>query len=147
MHKNGMEPLVTLSHYEMPLNIALKYNGWYSRETIDMFVRYAKTVFERYKDKVKYWMTFNEINETMNKKNPYHQAGILFQEGEDKASTVLQASHHMFVASAKAVILGHQINPNFKIGCMVQYPESYPATCQPIDQIAKENICCLHIII
>lgn len=53
----------------------------------------------------------------------------------------------MFVASAKAVILGHQINPNFKIGCMVQYPESYPATCQPIDQIAKENICCLHIII
>ena len=56
MHKNGMEPLVTLSHYEMPLNIALKYNGWYSRETIDMFVRYAKTVFERYKDKVKYWI-------------------------------------------------------------------------------------------
>jgi 6-phospho-beta-glucosidase len=84
-------------------------------------------------------MTFNEINETMNKKNPYHQAGILFQEGEDKASTVLQASHHMFVASAKAVILGHQINPNFKIGCMVQYPESYPATCQPIDQIAKRE--------
>ena len=75
----------------------------------------------------------------MNKKNPYHQAGILFQEGEDKASTVLQASHHMFVASAKAVILGHQINPNFKIGCMVQYPESYPATCQPIDQIAKRE--------
>ena len=106
---------------------------------IDFFMNYCQTIFKRYKDKVKYWMTFNEINETMNKKNPYHQAGILFQEGEDKASTVLQASHHMFVASAKAVILGHQINPNFKIGCMVQYPESYPATCQPIDQIAKRE--------
>lgn len=62
MIKNGMEPLVTLSHYEMPLNIATKYNGWYSRETIDMFVKYAETVFKRYKNKVKYWITVNQIN-------------------------------------------------------------------------------------
>ena len=137
--KYGIEPVITLSHFEMPYYLVKEYGGWKNRKVIDFFVHYSLTVMERYKDKVKYWMTFNEINETMNKKNPYHQAGILFQEGEDKASTVLQASHHMFVASAKAVILGHQINPNFKIGCMVQYPESYPATCQPIDQIAKRE--------
>ena len=139
MNELGMEPVITLSHYETPLHLVQKYGSWRNRKMIDFFMNYCQTIFKRYKDKVKYWMTFNEINETMNKKNPYHQAGILFQEGEDKASTVLQASHHMFVASAKAVILGHQINPNFKIGCMVQYPESYPATCQPIDQIAKRE--------
>mgnify|MGYP000129009236 CR=1 FL=1 len=138
-HKYGIEPVITLSHFELPWALAKEYGGFRNRQAIDMFVKFAKVCFERYQHKVKYWMTFNEINETMNKKNPYHQAGILFQEGEDKASTVLQASHHMFVASAKAVILGHQINPNFKIGCMVQYPESYPATCQPIDQIAKRE--------
>ena len=137
--KYHIEPVVTISHYETPLHLVQKYGSWRNRKMIDFFMNYCQTIFKRYKDKVKYWMTFNEINETMNKKNPYHQAGILFQEGEDKASTVLQASHHMFVASAKAVILGHQINPNFKIGCMVQYPESYPATCQPIDQIAKRE--------
>ena len=60
MEKYGIEPLVTLSHYETPLHLARKYNGWTNRKLIEFFERYARTVFERYKDKVKYWLTFNK---------------------------------------------------------------------------------------
>jgi len=136
--KYNIEPIVTLSHYETPLYLVQNYGSWRNRKLIDFFERFCKVVFERYQDKVNYWMTFNEINETMNQKEPYHQAGILFYEGEVKADTVLQASHNMLVASAKSVILGHKINPEFKIGCMLQYPMTYPATCSPKDQLAKK---------
>lgn len=136
--KYNIEPIVTLSHYETPLHLVKKYGSWRSRELIDYFENYCRVVFERYKDKVNYWITFNEINETMNQKEPYHQAGILFSEGEDRTETILQASHNMMVASAKAVILGHKINPDFKIGCMLQYPMTYGETCNPKDQLAKK---------
>jgi len=136
--KYNIEPIVTLSHYETPLYLVQNYGSWRNRKLIDFFERFCKVVFERYQDKVNYWMTFNEINETMNQKEPYHQAGILFYEGEVKADIVLQASHNMLVASAKSVILGHKINPECKIGCMLQYPMTYPATCSPKDQLAKK---------
>lgn len=136
--KYNIEPIVTLSHYETPLHLVKKYGSWRRRELIAYFENYCRVVFERYKDKVTYWITFNEINETMNQKEPYHQAGILFAEGEDRTETILQASHNMMVASAKAVILGHKINPNFKIGCMLQYPMTYGETCNPKDQLAKK---------
>ncbi len=138
LRRYSIEPVITLSHYETPLYLVQHYGSWRSRKLIDFFVHYCQVVFERYKNQVKYWMTFNEINETMNQKQPYHQAGILFKEGEKKADVVLQASHNMMVASAKAVILGHEINPDFKIGCMLQYPMTYPATCRPEDQLAKK---------
>ena len=137
--KYNIEPVVTISHYETPLYLVQKYGSWRNRKLIDFFVHYCEVIFERYKDKVKYWMTFNEINETMNKEVPYHQAGIILKEGEDRASTILQASHNMLVASAKVVILGHKINPDFKIGCMVQYPLTYAKTCSPEDQLAKRE--------
>jgi len=136
--KYNIEPIVTLSHYETPLYLVQHYGSWRNRKLIDFFERFCNVVFERYKDKVNYWMTFNEINETMNQKEPYHQSGILFREGEVKADTVLQTSHNMMVASAKSVISGHKINPEFKIGCMLQYPMTYPATCSPEDQLAKK---------
>ena len=118
LHKYGIEPVVTISHYETPLALVKEYGSWRNRKLVDFFERYARTVFTRYKGKVKYWMTFNEINATMNIPRPYHQAGIVFEEGEDQGKTVVQASHHMFVASAKAVKMGHEINPDFKIGSM-----------------------------
>lgn len=138
LRKYGIEPIVTLSHYETPLHLVQKYGSWRNRNLIDFFENYCRVVFERYKNKVKYWITFNEINETMNQKEPYHQAGILFKDGENKAEVILQASHNMMVASAKAVILAHEINPEFKIGCMLQYPMTYPETCKPEDQLAKK---------
>ena len=60
--KQGMEPVVTLSHFEMPYHLVTKYGGWRNRKLIDFFIHFASTVFTRYKEKVKYWMTFNEIN-------------------------------------------------------------------------------------
>lgn len=133
----GIQPVVTLSHYEIPLNLVQKYGSWRNRKLIDFFERFCTVVFERYKDKVKYWMTFNEINETMNQREPYHQAGILYKEGENPNEIKVIASHNMFLASAKAVIAGHKINPEFKIGCMLQYPTTYPKTCNPNDVLAQ----------
>ena len=137
--KYGIEPVVTLSHYETPLTLVKEYGSWRNRKLVDFFERYCKTVFTRYKDKVKYWMTFNEINGCLEVPCPWHQAGIIYQEGEEHYQTILQASHHMFVASAKAVIAGHEINPDFKIGCMLIYPTTYAATCNPEDQILMRD--------
>ena len=137
--KYGIEPVVTLSHYETPLALIQKYGSWRNRKLIDFFEKYATVVFERYKDKVKYWMTFNEINATNETDRPWHQAGIILKDDEERYQTILQASHHMMVASAKAVIAGHKINPEFKIGCMLLYPLMYAATCSPADQILKRE--------
>ncbi|WP_313073476.1 6-phospho-beta-glucosidase [Lacrimispora sp.] len=137
LRSRGIEPVVTLSHYETPLYLVQKYGSWRNRQLIDFFERYCSVVFARYKNKVKYWMTFNEINETMNQNEPYHQAGILFKSGENPNEVKVIVSHNMFLASAKAVIAGHKINPEFKIGCMVQYPTTYPKTCNPNDVLAQ----------
>ncbi|KAF0426449.1 6-phospho-beta-glucosidase [Pediococcus acidilactici] len=138
LEKYNIEPIVTLSHYETPLHLVKEYGSWRNKKLISFFEKYCQVVFERYKNKVKYWITFNEINETMNQKEPYHQAGILFEKGENRSKTILQVSHNMMIASAKAVILGHKINPDFKIGCMLQYPMTYGKTCSPKDQLAKK---------
>ena len=137
LHRNGIQPIVTLSHYETPLHLVQKYGSWRNKKLITFFERYCEVVFNRYKDKVKYWMTFNEINETMNQKLPYHQAGILYKDGENHADVKLLASHNMMVASAKAVILAHKINPEMKVGCMFQYPTTYASTCNPNDVLAQ----------
>lgn len=103
---------------------------------IGFFVRFAETVMERYRDKVKYWMTFNEINNQMILSNgiyAFTNSGILFEEGEDRLKTVYQAAHYEFVASAMTVKLGHEINPEFKIGCMAAATPVYPRTCNPDD--------------
>lgn len=137
LHRYGIEPVVTLSHYETPLYLVQHYGSWRSRKLIDFFARYCEVVFRRYRDKVRYWMTFNEINETMNQKEPYHQAGVLFAPGEDPAQIKAQVSHHMFLASARAVQIGHTVDPENKIGCMIQYPTTYPKSCDPKDVLAQ----------
>ncbi|MGN0159089.1 MAG: 6-phospho-beta-glucosidase [Brotaphodocola sp.] len=137
--KYGIEPVVTLHHYEMPLHLVEKYGAWRSRELVDLAVRYAKTVFERYKDKVKYWLTFNEINALFINPRPWHQAGIIYRDEENPADVKMQAAHHQLLASARTVIEGHKINPNFQIGCMLIYHLSYPYTCRPEDQIVNRR--------
>jgi 6-phospho-beta-glucosidase len=137
--KYNIEPIVTLSHYETPLALVQEYGSWRNRKLIDFFVNYAQTCFNRYQGKVKYWMTFNEINATLASPRPWHQAGIVYQENEDRWQTAIQASHHMLVASAKAVKLAHEIDPHNQVGCMLLIPESYAASCSPEDQIARRN--------
>ena len=161
--KYGIEPLVTLCHYEIPWNLVVKYNGFSNRKVIDFFVKYATTCFERYKDKVKYWLTFNEINiacmgeggignlyglglmapEDVNAKHR-----IPLDELKSNPQITYEALHNEFVASALAVIKGHEINPDFMIGNMIAHVTVYPLTPNPKDILAcleedniKNNFC------
>ncbi|MFJ5485073.1 glycoside hydrolase family 1 protein [Pectobacterium actinidiae] len=130
MAKYGIQPLVTLSHYEMPYGLVKNYGGWGNRETITFFERYARTVFQRYKDKVKYWLTFNEINCALHA--PF--TGIGLPTGNDSSKQdIYQAIHHQLVASAKAVKACHEIIPDAKIGNMMLGSMFYPLTCKPVD--------------
>ncbi len=131
--KYGIEPLVTLSHYETPLHLSRKYDGWRDRRLVGFFERYARTVFTRYKDKVKYWLTFNEINAGLH--NPFMAAGISTPKSELTEQDIYQAMHHEFVASALAVKACHEICPEAKIGCMVLNIPVYPYTPNPDDVI------------
>ena len=148
--KYGIEPLVTISHYESPWYLAEKYNGWYDRRTIDFYLNYCRTIFTEYKDEVKYWLTFNEINAAMFPMNfgRLNGVGLKLADGvkmfepektAEEASVRLTALHNQFVASAKAVMLGHEINPDFKIGCMIAGSMVYPYTCNPADVEEAEN--------
>ncbi|MBM7587268.1 6-phospho-beta-glucosidase [Bacillus pakistanensis] len=117
LHKYGIEPVVTISHYEMPLNLVKEYGGWRSREVITFFERYVNAIFNRYKGKVKYWMTFNEINSAFH--FPIMSMGFSIQKEEDKYQSIFQAFHHQFVASSIAVKACHEIIPGAQIGCML----------------------------
>jgi 6-phospho-beta-glucosidase len=148
LRKYNIEPLVTISHYETPFGLTKKYNGWASREVIDCYVRYCETIFNRYKDVVKYWLTFNEINCLTMPFGSFMGGGILLNDGgelafdketQDSKQIRFQALHHQFIASAKAVKLGHEINKDFKIGCMIAYMASYPYTCNPEDVFLNQE--------
>ncbi|MGE7635310.1 glycoside hydrolase family 1 protein [Bacillus paramycoides] len=139
MLKYDIEPLVTLSHYETPLELTRKYNGWYNRKLISFFTRYAETVFTRYKDKVKYWLTFNEINVITH--SPYTGGGILVENatGVTKEQIGYQAAHHQFVASALATKLAHEIIPEAQVGCMLCRLTTYPVTNHPDDILKAQQ--------
>lgn len=137
-----IEPVITLSHFEMPYHLVKKYGGWRSRKVIDFFVKFATVVFDRYKDKVKYWMTFNEINNQvgmMNEWSLFTNSGLLIKPDEDKEAVMFQAAHYEAVASALTVQIGHRINPDFQIGCMVAMGPVYPATPNPNDVFKAER--------
>lgn len=142
---HNIEPLITISHYEMPYALTEKYNGWSSRECIDLFVRYAKTLFKRYKGKVKYWLTFNEINAGTMPMGGFLSLGILNEGTTDFTNQVdipqlrFQGLHHQFVASALAVKAGHEIDPDCKIGCMICHITTYPMTCNPDDILEAQK--------
>lgn len=142
LRKYQIEPVITLSHFEMPWHLVEKYSGWRNRKLIDFFVRFSTTVMERYKDKVKYWLTFNEINNQMLVDSdiyPFTNSGILFEEGEDRRKIVYQAAHYEFVASALTVKKGHEINPDFQIGCMLAALPYYPYSSRPEDMLLAQR--------
>ncbi len=140
--KYGIEPVITLSHFEMPLHLVKEYGGFRNRKCIDFFLRFAVACFKRYKDKVKYWMTFNEINNQANYQEElsiYGNSGIRYKEGDNKEEVMYQAAHYELVASALAVKAGHEINPDFQIGCMIAMCPIYPATCKPEDVLMAQK--------
>jgi 6-phospho-beta-glucosidase len=137
--KNGIEPVITITHFETPLHLANKYGGWADRHLIDCYVRFAQTIFTRYKGKVRYWMTFNEINIILH--IPFTGGGLSVQkEAPDYEQKLYSAMHHQFVASAKAVEIGHKImGDSAKIGCMIAFGPVYPETCHPKDLLMMQQ--------
>ncbi len=138
MKKLGIEPLVTLSHYEMPLELALKYNGWTDRRVIDMFTRFCKTCFEEFGEYVKLWLNFNEVDSII--RHPFTTGGLIPElcNGEE-LKCCYQALHHQFVASAIATKMCHEIIPGSQIGCMLTKLMTYPRTCAPADVLATQS--------
>ncbi|MFV0498688.1 MAG: glycoside hydrolase family 1 protein [Bacilli bacterium] len=145
LKKNNIEQLVTLSHNELPLNLAKKFNGWYSREMITCFTKFCEVVFEEYKDYVKYWIPFNEINNLTLPLCTFLHGGIIldgmktFGDGVDDLKMRFQAMHHVLIAAAECVRIGKQINPHFKFGSMTCHITLYPLTCKPEDMVITQE--------
>ncbi|UPQ85147.1 6-phospho-beta-glucosidase [Ignavigranum ruoffiae] len=131
LHKYGIEPIVTITHFDMPMHLIHEYGGWRNRKLIDFYERLVTTLFTRYKDLVTYWITFNEINMILHA--PFMGAGIVFNEGENEEEIKYTAAHHELLASALATKIAHQINPNNKLGCMIAAGQYYPHTHNPAD--------------
>ncbi len=130
LKKYNIEPLVTLSHYEVPLAATQNWNSWQERKMVGYFEKYCKVLFERYHDVVKYWITFNEINCL----SMVPAFGGSMISGDDKI--IMQAAHHQLLASAKAVLMAKRIDPTMKVGGMLTYATCYPYSCNPEDSVA-----------
>ena len=138
MLKYGMQPVVTICHFDTPIGIIEKYGGWKNRKFIDFYLNYCEAIFNRYKDKVKYWMTFNEINMILHL--PFMGAGVRFKEGDNELQVKYQSAHHELIASALATKMAHEIIPGSMVGCMLAAGEFYPYSCNPEDiLLAKEK--------
>lgn len=130
-HKHGIEPLVTITHFDCPMHLIEKYGGWRNRKMLTFYERLCRTLFTRYKGLVKYWLTFNEINMILHA--PFMGAGLYFEPSEDKEQVKYQAAHHELVASARATQIAHEIDPENKVGCMLAAGQYYPNTAHPRD--------------
>ena len=137
-HKYGIEPLVTICHFDTPIALIKKYGGWKDRRMVDAYVHYCEVLFDRYKGKVKYWLTFNEVDSVI--RHPFTTAGIIpSRVPEDKMlETCYQALHHQLVASAMVVKDCHEIIPGSKVGCMLTKLTTYARTCAPDDELATQ---------
>lgn len=129
--KYGIEPLVTITHFDCPVHLIKEYGGWRNRKMLEFYERLCRVLFTRFKGLVKYWLTFNEINMILHA--PFIGAGIVFEEGENKEQVKWQAAHHELVASAIATRVAREIDPSAKIGCMLAAGQYYPETCHPED--------------
>jgi len=133
LERHGITPLITISHYETPLHLAKTYDGWVSRELVDFYAHYARTLFERYGHRVKYWLTFNEINSVLHA--PLMSGGIWTPKDQLSPQELYQAIHHELVASALATKIAHEVNPELQVGCMVIAMPLYPLTPDPADAL------------
>lgn len=131
MHKHGIEPLVTITHFDMPVHLIKEYGGWRNRKVVDFYENLARVLFTRYKGLVKYWITFNEINMILHA--PFMGAGLVFEEGENEEEVKYIAAHHELVASALATKISHEIDPENKVGCMLAAGQFYPQSADPKD--------------
>ena len=139
LKKYNIEPLVTISHYEPPLHLCLEYDCWYNRKTIDFFMNFGKVVVDRFKDRVKYWLTFNEVDSMI--RHPYTTGGLIRDRFSDDIweEVIFQSMHHQFVASALITKYIHEVSPEGKVGCMLTKLTYYPYTCKPEDVLEAQQ--------
>lgn len=135
--KYGIEPVVTVDHFDCPIHLIRKYGGWRSREMIPLFARYARCLFLRFHSTVRYWITFNEINMILDL--PFLSAGLVFGPGEQETAVKYQAAHHELVASALATRIAHEIDGSLQIGCMLASGSVYPYSCRPTDVLRAQQ--------
>lgn len=136
-HKYNIEPLVTITHYDIPMHLVTTYGGWRNRKCIEFYKTLVITLFERYKNLVKYWLTFNEIN--IMTSACFMAAGIIFKENENRYASIYDAVHHVLVAGAWATKLCHEIIPGAQVGCMLNAGIYYPKTCNPKDVLKAQE--------
>ncbi|UXR76436.1 MULTISPECIES: 6-phospho-beta-glucosidase [unclassified Staphylococcus] len=134
LERYGIEPVVTINHFDTPYHLAKHYNGWYDRRTIDCYVRYATVLFKRYSRYVNYWITHNEINMILH--IPYIGGGLIINDSDNKEQIMYQAAHHQLVASSLVTKIAKEIDSTNQIGCMLAAGEVYPNTCHPNDMMA-----------
>lgn len=135
--KYKIQPLITISHFDVPIALVNKYNGWASRKLIKLYFRLCNVLFTHFKGRVHYWITFNEIN--MIQYMPFMSSGIVLRNKSNPEQIKLNALHHEFIASAIAVNLAHRIDKSNKVGCMIAAGDLYPSTCSPQDVLATEQ--------
>ena len=135
--KYGIEPLVTMFHFDMPASLDRR-GSWSNRESVDWFVNFAKILFENYGDRVKYWLTINEQN-MLTLFGPTIGTLTIPKGTENLLKETYQQNHHMLVAQAKVMALCHEMIPNAKIGPAPNISIVYPATCKPKDVLAAQN--------
>lgn len=140
LRAHNIEPLVTLSHYEMPLYLVENYDGWVSRDVVGFFTKFSETVFREYKDLVTYWLTFNEIDSVF--RHPFTTVGVVEEKYADKKASeeaIYQALHHQFVASAEATKLLREIIPGAQMGAMLTKTMTYAETCDPDEVLMAQK--------
>lgn len=146
LKKHGIQPIVTINHYDIPFDLTKRLGGWKNRKFINAFLKYCQTIFTEYKGLVTYWLTFNEINVLFNGYGDIMSAGILPDEDVPLFSQTaskqerFQALHNQFVASAKAVIMAHEIDSSYKVGCMIASTTVYPFSCHPKDVLQAQKM-------
>lgn len=138
----GIEPLVTICHFDVPVHLIKAIGSWKSREMVDYYVKFCKVLFERYNGLVKYWITFNEINMVLH--HPFMGAGLIFSPNEDHYQVKMQASHYELLASALATEAAKKVNKDYQVGCMLAGGACYPLTSNPKDvweakKVEREN--------
>lgn len=138
----GIEPLVTICHFDVPIHLIKEIGAWKNRKMVDYYLKICKVLFERYNGLVKYWITFNEINMVLH--HPFMGAGLFFSKNENQYQIKMQASHYELLASALATKAAKSINPDYHIGCMLAGGACYPLTSNPKDvweakKVEREN--------
>lgn len=134
--KHGMKVFATILHYDIPVQLVLKYGGWKNRKTIDFYCRYVEVLFRELGDLVDYWLPFNEIN--AGRFSPWDGVCLIPDQEPHMDQEIFQCLHHQFLASARVVKMGHEMLPGSKIGCMIARFTTYPATCRPEDNMQAD---------